>query len=91
MRQCPLRTTVKTASLHLKRIILQKIFLTGGVNQKKSQLFHTKCWGCFIIRDGRFALIPRDAHMSPAYDGIRQTIFARREIPLPGLRPEGGR
>ena len=47
--------------------------------KKKSQLFHTNCCSCFIYRAGRLSLTALDAHVSWAYNGIRQSIFGHWE------------
>ena len=62
-----------------------------GGQPKKSQLFETKCCGCFTVRDSRFSLIPHDAAVSWAYSGIWQSIFATPEIASRVPQTKGGR
>ena len=61
-----------------------------GGQPKKSQLFETKCCGCFSVKYSRFSLIPRDAPKSWAYSGIWQSIFATPEIASRVPQTKGG-
>ena len=70
--------------------VVLEFFLVGESEKKKSSFFHIKCQNIFSLRVSRFSLTARDARMSPAYDGIRQYLFAGPEIASRVLEMKGG-
>ena len=91
MRKTSVHATVKTACVYVTPIFFKKLFSKMSRKVGQSTTFHIKWRGSTIFREGRFSLTPDDARVPSAYAGIRQSIFANREIAFRGVQLEGGR
>jgi hypothetical protein len=50
---CSSRRTLKTASVYVKRGIVEKIFLEGGVKIEKNSILNVMCRGMFYTTGNR--------------------------------------